>query len=273
MVVPLRARLLLTGVMAFFVVLGLTRAGASSANISHSYKSQDSLSTGNLVSLDAKIPNSVQAATVDNGARLLGVIVAKNDSLLAIDEQAGAVQVATNGNAKALVTTINGAIAVGDQIAVSPFSGIGMKATPSSRVIGLAQNGFSTESSAATSQEVTDKNGKKQQIAVGYVSVSIAVGNNSSGNVADNLTGLQKLGKSITGHTVSSARVVISMIVALVALCSLITLIYASIYGGIISVGRNPLAKYAVYRTIGSVMGMVAITAAIAGVTIFLLLR
>jgi len=40
-----------------------------------------------------------------------------------------------------------------------------------------------------------------------------------------------------------------------------------------ISIGRNPLAKYAVFRTLGSVLAMAGLTALIAGLTIFFLLR
>ena len=268
-----QTRLLLLGVVGALFVLGLTPAGASSANISHSYKSTEKLDIGSMVSIDPSKTDYVQAADTSNGVRLLGVSVGKNDSLLAVDETDGATQVATSGSAKTLVSTLNGPIVVGDQIGVSPFKGIGMKALPESRVIGLAQSSFSSTSPGATSQEVTDKSGKKSTVQVGYVSVSIAPGVNNTGNGLDKLTALQRFGRSLTGHTVSTLRVVISLTIALVALASLITLIYASIYGGIISIGRNPLAKYAVFRTIGAVLGMVAVTAGIAGTIIFLLLR
>ncbi|MDL2342515.1 MAG: hypothetical protein QFB87_05580 [Patescibacteria group bacterium] len=266
------ARILTTGVLGSLILLGLSPAGASSANISHSYKSQSTIGSGSIVSLDKNTSDYVLPANTQNGSSLLGVAVAKNDSLLAVDENETGVQVATQGDAKTLVSDVNGDIKVGDQVGVSSFDGIGMKAGPGSRVIGLAQTAFTHSTSGASSQEVTDKSGDKKQIAVGYVSVSIAIGVNNTGSKAENLSALQKLGKSLTGHTVSNTRVLISLLVALVALFSLITLVYASIYGGIISIGRNPLAKYAVFRTMGAVFAMVGLIAAVAGVTIFLLL-
>lgn len=261
------------GVTGALFVLSLAPAGASSANISHSYKSTDKIQAGSMVSLDPEKSDYVQSANSTNGVRLLGVAVGANDSLLAVDETAGAVQVATSGNAKTLVSTLNGDIKVGDQIGVSPFSGIGMKAAPGSRVVGLAQTDFNSSTSGATTQDVTNKDGKKTTIRVGYTSVSIAIGVNATSAAGEKLSALQRLGRSLTGHTVSTARVVISLAIAIIAVVSLITLIYASIYGGIISIGRNPLAKYAVFRTLGAVMGMVAVTALIAGATIFMLLR
>jgi hypothetical protein len=58
-----------------------------------------------------------------------------------------------------------------------------------------------------------------------------------------------------------------------VTVLALIILIYGSIYGSIISIGRNPLARYAVFRTLGGVLLMSVVMAIIAGSTIYLLLR
>ncbi len=253
-------------------VLGLAPAEASSANISHSYSSEGSIKNGSLVSLDPRRSDYVQAATSSNGQRLLGIAVASDDSLLAIDPMAGAVQVATSGTANGLVSTLNGDIAVGDQVSVSPFEGVGMKATPGSRVIGLAQTSFNIQTSGARVQQVTDKKGKVSQVQVGFVRLGIAPGRAASA-AADNLNSLQRYAKNLGGHTISTARVVLSLIIALVALTSIITLMYSSVYASIISIGRNPLAKYAVFRSLTSVLGMAALTAVVAGSTIFLLLR
>jgi hypothetical protein len=156
---------------------------------------------------------------------------------------------------------------------VSPFNGIGMKAGPGTRIIGLAQTKFDSSSVGATSQSVKDKNGKSSSVQVGFVKISIAIGTSSTSASGPQINGIQRLAKSLTGHVVSTPRVIVSLIVATVALVALITLIYASIYGSIISIGRNPLAKYAVFRTLGSVLAMAALTALIAGLTIFFLLR
>lgn len=267
-------RLLVIGMGISLLCLGLAPAGASSANISHSYHAATPVPNGSLVSLDPQKSDYVVSSNSDNASRLLGVAVATNDSLLAVDPDQGTVQVATNGTASALVSTLNGTINVGDQIAVSPFNGIGVKASPGSKIIGLAQTSFDGTSSGAIQEKVTDNAGKARDISVGYVRLSIGVGTNVDAASGDQqLNSLQKLAKSITGHVVSTARVVISLVVALVAIISLIVLMYASIYGSIISIGRNPLAKYAVFRTLGSVLGMAVLTAVIASLIIFFLLR
>jgi hypothetical protein len=201
--------------------------------------------------------------------------VASNDSLIAVDATTapGTVQVATSGRASALVSTLNGDIKIGDQVGVSPFDGVGMKALPGSRVIGLAETAFNSNTEGATAEHVTDKSGKTSSVQIGYVRVNIAIGTNATILTTADLNSLQKFAKTLTGHTVSTERVAISLAVATVAILALITLIYASIYGSIISIGRNPLAKYTVLRTLSSVLALALLTAVVSGVTIFFLLR
>ena len=264
-------KLLLVGVLITpFALIG--QVSAASANLSHSYSAVGNITNGSLVSLDAQKSKSVEMANTSNSTRLIGVAVAATDSLLAVDPTTGLVQVATSGNVNALVSNINGDIVVGDQIAVSPFTGVGMKAETGSRVIGLAQTAFSSKSTGASSQQVTDKNGQKNTIKVGFVSLTIAVGSDNiagGGPIGD----LQHFAKSLTGHSVSAPRVIISLIIAFIALMTLSVLIYSSIYGSIVAIGRNPLAKYAVFRSLGAILGMAALTAGTAIITIFLLLR
>jgi len=267
-------RLLLSGLAICLVLLSLPSAGASSANVSHSYQSSGSTPVGSIVSLDPQKTNYVDLANTDNGSSILGVAVASSDSLLAIDPTQGEVQVATTGTANTLVSNLSGDINVGDKVAVSPFNGLGMKASIGDEVIGLAQTVFNSNTSGATNEQITDKNGNISTIQVGYVRLSIAIGLDTTGNANSSfLSGLQKLGQSITGHTVSTARIVLSLVVAFVTLVSLVVLIYASIYGSIISIGRNPLAKYSIFRTLTSITGMAVLTAGIAGITIFFLLH
>ena len=266
-------RLLVTGLVCLLAVLSLTPTGASSANISHSYNSNDSITAGSLVSLKADQTDYVEAATTYNASKLLGVAVASNDSLLAVDVDQAKVQIATSGTVSVLVSNLNGDIDVGDQVAVSPFEGVGMKAGSGMHVIGLAQTAFVADDENNRTQEITDKQGKTRDIRLGLIRLNIGIGLSSTQTEGGDLNSLQKLAKGITGRTVPTWRAIISVVVAVIALIALITLVYSSIYGSIISIGRNPLAKFAVFRTLGSVLAMATMTAVIAGLTIFLLLR
>jgi hypothetical protein len=250
---------------------GSPLAGAVSSDISHSYHSEGGTSNGSLVSLDPKRSDYVQLANTANSSRLIGVIVAPGESLLAVDASPATVQVATAGTVSVLVSTLDGPIAAGDHVSVSPFDGIGIKAVPGSYVIGLAQTGLNSRSADTVTLPVTNKSGQTTKITVGYVRVSIAIG--PAPATSADLNSVQRLAQSLTGHRVATFRVVISIVIALGALFTLVTLIYASIYSSIISIGRNPLAKYEVLRTLTLVMGMALLTAGVAASIIYLLLR
>ena len=213
------------------------------------------------------------SANSSNGSQLLGVVVAGTDSRVAVGSSPSTVQVATSGTASTLVSTLGGNINTGDQIGVSPFNGVGIKALPGSRVVGVAESGFNSSSSGATTEQVTNKNGKTSAIQVGVVPVNLAITTNATILTANAPNGLQKLAQNITGHTVPTLRVILALVIAIGAMITLITLIYASIYSSIVSVGRNPLAKYSIFRALGSVIGLAVVTAIVAGLTIFFLLK
>lgn len=267
-----RFRPFIAGLMMLLIVSAGSMAVASSANLSRSFNSTEKIENGSLVSLEAQRSDYVEPANTDNAKRLIGVAANANDSLLAVDPTTGKVQVATSGNASALVSTLNGNVKVGDLIAVSPFSGIGMKSVYGAKVIGLAQTNLNDSTAGAVSKQVTDKDGKTSTIKVGLVRVSLDVrtDNNSRGV---QLNALQRAAEVLTGRTVPTIRVVISLIIAIVALAALVTLIYGAIYSSIVSIGRNPLAKVAVFKSLGWVLTMAAATALLAGITIFFLLR
>jgi len=255
------------------LLFGLGAAGAASSSLSRSYGADEAFTTGSLVSLDERRSDFVELADSRNGSRLVGVVVPPDDSLLAVDSAGGKVQVATSGIVNALVSTLGGPIGVGDEVGVSPFSGIGIRATPGSRIIGLAQGEFKEGSKGAIRQSAKDKQGKMNQITVGYVPVSIAIATDGTLSKEAKLNGLQRLVQGMTGRTIPTVRLVIILAIAITALLVLVTLVYAAIYGSIISIGRNPLAKYAVFRTLSVVIGLALLTAGVAGLSIFFLLR
>jgi hypothetical protein len=264
-----RLKWLVTGIVTTFMAVGWVSATAASANISHSYQTSGDVPNGSIVSLDTKHSNTVQLANTSNGSRLLGVALASKDSLLAVDSTAGLAQIATSGNVNTLVSTLNGNIKVG----VSPFGGIGMKALTGSPMIGVAQTGFSAGSAGAITRSVKDTAGKAHQIQLGYIRLGLAIGTSGSQGGGPQRNALQKLVKSLTGRTISTIRIILSIVVIAISLASLITLIYASVYGSIISIGRNPLAQHAVFRTLTSVMVMAILIIAIACVATFYLLH
>ncbi len=101
-------RLFAAGIVIILVVLGLSPTGASSANISHSHRSTISIKNYSLASIDPTHWGYIHLANSANGSRLLGVTVARNDSLLVVDATNGFAQVATSGSTARLASTRNG---------------------------------------------------------------------------------------------------------------------------------------------------------------------
>ena len=272
-------RLIISGfVMTIIFLSHGVVLGASSANISRSYKAASSIPNGSIVSLDPSQTGLVELANIDNGSRIVGVALPSNDSLLAVNPTNGTIQVAVSGTVNTLVSTVNGDIKAGDQVAVSPFGGIGMDATPGLHVIGIAQTSFNDNTTGATVEAVKDKSGNAQQVHVGFTKISIAIGtagtagNGGLGGISQ-LNFLQQIIKSLTGRTISTVRILLSIFIAIITLISLTTIIHAAVYSTIISIGRNPLARGAVYRALISVMLMTILTVSTACVAVFYLLN
>lgn len=259
--------------LIIFSVAAPPLLAASSANVSRSYSADSVIKPGSIVSLQKNKKNAIELAHTDNAQRILGVAVEKDDSLIAVEPGDNTVQVASSGSAPVLVSTINGDIKVGDTIAVSPFEGIGMKSEPGNRIVGLAKDSFSASSEGAATVQVADNDGVIRTIKVGYVRLNIAVGLDDGTQSIANLTGVQKFVRSLTGHTVSTPRIIVSLVIALLTLAALAVLIYSAIYGSIVSIGRNPLARNAVFRALWHVVWMASLTVGLALLLIYMLLR
>jgi hypothetical protein len=252
------------------VVTGV--ALAASKDISQSYNSISDIQAGAIVSVDATNADYVTMANTSNASKLLGVAVESDTSLLAVDPDANKVQIAKNGSVPVLVSTVNGDIKNGDRITVSPFNGVGMKAIGPGYVVGRAQANFNSSSKGATKQQVLDKNGQQQSVTVGFVQVDLNPKFDSDVG-GEGLNGVQQWVRSLTGHTVSKPRVIVSLVVAVATIIAVVVLMYASIYGSIISIGRNPLAKQSVFRALSHVVFMAVLIVSIAFILIYLLLR
>ena len=268
----MRKQIALVFLFIFFIsVLPLTSVNAATANISRSYKTNQNIPNGSLVSL-TQGGQSVQLANMSNDQNLAGVTLDSDSSLIAVNPTAGTVQVATSGIANVLVSNVNGSISAGDDIAASPFNGVGMKASEGDRIIGSSLTGFNSDTAGAYQQVVTDASGNSKNIVVGYVKVSISIGTVDQKNSSFSIDSLQQFVENLTGKPISVARLLIALVITVLALAVIIAMTYASIYGGVISIGRNPLSKFSIFRTITSVLSMVFVIAIVTLVADYLLL-
>lgn len=259
----------LVGVLLLPLLFALGHAHAqNSAAISQGFAtSETNLATGALMSLSAEGESIVRLANQDNAEELIGVMGDK--ALLALDTKQ--VQVVTNGVTQTLVSDINGSVRSGDRITASPISGVGMKATESSIVIGTAQADLTDDVSKPTT--ISGNNGD-QTVRIGSIPAQINV--TFYETPADRNSALppflQDFASGIAGHEVSPVRIILSALILLLALISIAVLLYSAVQSSIISIGRNPLSESAVHKSLWQVGGIVTGILLLTVIAIYLIL-
>lgn len=267
----LAAMLLLVSGAAIF---GLQTQVTAASDLSRSFYSSERIEPGAVVSLQKDKAGYVQGANIDNAEQLVGVVTALDSSLVAVNSSETKIQVAVNGQVTAIVSDLNGAINAGDMIAATPFTGVGAKAKPGDRTVGIAQASFSSDSASTKKVTVTDLKGQTKEINVGNVPIVISVGYMASGSsVYGASKGLQGFATNIAGEPVSILRIAICFVIGLAAIISLVVIVYSSIRNSISAVARNPLAKPAIFDSLAQVMVMIAFIAVVSIVMMYAVLR
>jgi hypothetical protein len=221
---------------------------ASTGAISQGYTANNSnIAPGTIVSLVSD-KTLITAANNTNASNLVGVT--EDKPLIELSNGAEDVQVVVNGSVRALVSNINGAIRTGDKITASPLSGIGMKATGPTEIVGTAQANLS--SVPTITKIVQDEAGKNIQAKVGLLTIDVNVAYysvTSQGGVSSFVPPfLQTIANAVSGHQVSPLHVLLGAFALLLGFASAIVMLYASIRSSIISIGRNPLAEGALRK-------------------------
>lgn len=229
-----------------FILVASGNVAAVSSDIAKWYSSDQPLSSGEIVSIDAQKGEYVVAANAKTSNKLLGVVVPEDEALVSIDKKSDGVQVAIAGRAQAKVNLSNGPISRGDLVGISDEDGIGSKALASQPVIGIAEASFGEEN-------------EKQSAKSGLIPVIVSVGVAPSA-LSSQGTSATWL-KSIAGRDVSALQIAFVFFIAIVGLVSIVTLSYASIRNGVIATGRNPLAKPSILRALSQAMIMVSLIA------------
>jgi low affinity Fe/Cu permease len=143
--------------------------------LSQGYLTSDSVVLGSIVSLVKNSSDQVSAANNANVDSILGVVIGDGNSLLSLstDKTPKQIQVATSGVVQVLVSDINGTINQGDSITASPISGVGMKATDSIKVVGIAQGDLNN--GHASKQTYKDKGGQEHSVVLGQIPILVNV--------------------------------------------------------------------------------------------------
>jgi hypothetical protein len=248
-----------------------------SANVSLSYGSNDTIPPDSLVSLVNDSNTSVELANLGNSSRLLGVAVPTDQSLSGFNS-ANNTQVAVSGVTEALVSTINGDIHPGDPITASALDGVGMKgANAGTKTIGISSGLLTSKSNNTVALDINGKNGGTQRVYMGHITINIVSNYPTSTGANQGPTGflgfLETSASTVSGHHVTELQAILAFVTAVVTLLILLTLMYAMIRGGLISIGRNPLAKVIIFRTLEELVALSIAILVMGAAIIYFILR
>lgn len=236
------------GLLVFLVGISpLSAQGVSS--IAQGFQTQEgNIVSGAIVGLKGGSPNTVELSTSTTNDAMVGV--AGDKSLLELSNGASSIQVVTDGITPTLVSNINGDVKTGDKITSSPISGVGMKATSSTVIIGTAQSDLS--SAKTGTRTVTDKGGKTSDVKIGAISVQVDKVFYEPPTVENSYLppAFQQIANNVAGRQVSPVRVIVAALLILFLFVSVTILLYSSVRASIISIGRNPLSENAVRKSL-----------------------
>jgi hypothetical protein len=246
-------------------------------SVTQAYSTDSVLRRGMIVGLNAQNLRKVETISSDQYEQMHGVVVGSNDSAILLDSETETIYVATTGRVSVLVNNQNGNIAAGDYVTVSAVSGIGMKASSSDQVVlGKAIESYDANNTNQVISTVTvkDSNNQEKQLGIGQILVDINISKNPLLATDNSLPSiLRKASELIAGRPVSSVRVYISLAVLAVASIIAGSLLYSAVRSSLIAIGRNPLSKKMIMRSVMQVFFISAMIFLSGAFGVYLLLK
>lgn len=240
---------------------------ASADTIVRGFSAKGSIQPGMLVALDKSASDTVEVAPANDPSKIFGVVIDPSQAPVTVQKQGQQVFVATGGSYAVLVNTENGAIKPGDYISVSSVNGIGTKASNNQPlVLGKAIEPFDGKSGIIT----TDSSGA----AIGRIIVNIIPGKNPL--VKDSVAipaPLKRFGEAIAGKNISAIRIYAAMAFFLVTAAVAFGVLWAGIRNGMIAIGRNPLSRKTITKSLIQVIVMAFLVFIVGMIGVYLLLK
>lgn len=262
------------GLLSLVVFARLSPVSAQA--ITQGYASDTNIQRATIVSLKQDDAKKVEPTSFDNDERMHGVVVSANDAPFTLSTEEEKTFVATKGRFEVFVSNENGPIQAGDYVTISRVAGIGMKAGEVEPfIIGKAVSGFNGESGILSTTDIKDGSETKK-VAITRIEVDVGVaGNPLLKPTQANLPGfLQRVAEQIARKSpINPVRIYISLAVLVAAASVAGVLLYSGVRSSFISIGRNPLSKKSITRSLLQVI-MTSIIILLLGVFgVYLLLR
>lgn len=234
-------------IVTAIVAISMISLGRGSAASSQSFQLlSGQAQLGMLMSL-TRNPGVIEPTTNTNAASLVGV-VAPNDNNL--NQLPGEINVQTDGEAKALVSTLGGNVLVGDKVTSSALQGIGAKLNGSGWIVGTAQSSLDAKTHGAVSSLVTDSQGGKHTVYVALIPLAVHVTYYNASAASNNWTPkiLQQIANNVAGKNVSTQALVLGFLLFVIGLAIATVIIVSSIRSGFLAISRQPLSKFVILR-------------------------
>ncbi len=249
-----RQTLALVALVGLVVISRLGHAPAQA--VIQGYNTDDTLQAGMIVTLSQTDSTKVQTATNETAEQMRGVVVDPNDATVTLSAPNQKVFVASTGRFAVLVSNQNGAVHANDYISLSSLPGIGMRArTDQQVVLGRAVTTFDGSSGVVTTTTVKEGNNSKQ-VVLGKIAVDISIIRNpASGTGGAHLPGfLQNASSSIAGKNVSPGKIYLAAALLLMSGIIAGSMLYAGVRSSIVAIGRNPLSRGSIVRSLVQVV-------------------
>jgi len=259
---PLKILVLLT-----VVAVVLAPAKIAADGIIKSFKPKTSMQPGILVSLVKDSKDTVEILPANNAQKVYGVVVDPSDVPLTIRKSDVQVFVASTGNFPVLVSNQNGPIKNGDPISSSSTDGVAAKANLTQQyIIGRALADFNGGSS--TIFKTSDGS------SAGIILAQIAPGINPQAKTDVGIpSNLRKISNSIAGKNVSALRIYGAVLVLFLGIIAAAILLLGGIKSGIGAIGRNPLSRKSIIKSLIQVVIVVGLVFVASLMGIYLLLK
>jgi hypothetical protein len=269
-----RIRKVVFGALLLAVVCAAPRVVAQA--ISQGYRTSGAVQPGMLVVPTEGDGGSVSAAAQTRAADIIGVAVTNVDAPATIAGDDAQIYVSTTGTSKLLVSDENGSIAVGDYVSVSSVAGVAMKTdSKQAMVAAVAREGFSGSSPISTAS-VSLQDGTTKTVKVGRIQADIQIRQNPKEQQqgTENIPGfLQSAGKALAGKDVSARRIYIALALLLASSTISGLVVYGAIKSSLVSLGRNPLGRATIFRSMIQVLVVGFFIFIVGLVGVYLILR
>ncbi len=253
-----------TSLIVTLSVMTLSVSAASNvAGVTQSYSAGSAVQAGMMAELQPGNPQAVIPLTGANPKLMLGVVVPASNAAIVLSPTNPSQQqvlVATAGRYDILVTNQNGPIKSGDYVTLSSLDGIGMKADSNqAEVIGQAVGNFNGSSGALGTAKLKDQTGRGTNVAIASIPVNLDIMPNPLYHSGPALVPgfLDKFANGLAGKQVSSARVYLALILLLATSFIVFSVLYGSLRGSLVALGRNPLSKQSIMR--GLLQSLIAV--------------